>query len=159
MNELKTDYDYASEQFNKEVNRAANAKATMMTYEKNQEIQRRQEQINQLLSQQGSHQVKERIEMKKEPPKIIPERIEIEEMKEGEEKTFPPPRQGMQTRSQGPPSYGEKFHQEEYDPFGNLTWKGNIYEIPNLGQYKAYDVILKLISPEINHLDHLKIIL
>ena len=51
----------------------------------------------------------------------------------------------MQTRSQGPPSYGEKFHQEEYDPLGNLTWKGTIYTIPNMGNYKAYDVVINLL--------------
>ena len=56
-------------------------------------------------------------------PKIKPERIEIEENKEGEENTFPPPAQGMQTRSQGPPSFGEKIQQEVYDPLGNLISK------------------------------------
>ena len=53
----------------------------------------------------------------------------------------------MQTRSQGPPSFGEKIHQEVYDPLGNLTWKGTVYDIPNWGQNKAYDVVIKLISP------------
>ena len=47
--------------------------------------------------------------MEIERQKEEPERIEIEEKKEGEEKTFPPPTQGMQTRSQGPPSFGKKF--------------------------------------------------
>ena len=52
----------------------------------------------------------------------------------------------MQTRSQGPPSFGEKIHQEVYDPLGNLTWKGSVYKIPNMGDYRAYDVIVKLIN-------------
>ena len=54
FNDLKEEYDYAGEQFDKRVNKAANNKAMMMTYEKDQEIQRLQEQINQLLSQQES---------------------------------------------------------------------------------------------------------
>ena len=29
---------------------------------------------------------------------------------------------------------------------GNLTWKGNIYSIPNMGDYKAYDVAVNLIK-------------
>ena len=144
--ELKADYDYGREQFIKEVNKAANAKAMLMTLEKDQVIQGLQGQIDHFLSQQGSHQVKERVEMEEEAPKIEPERIEIEENKEGEEKTFPPPTQGMQTRSQGPPSYGEKFHQEEYDPLGNLTWKGNVYSIPNMRDYKAYEVVVNLLD-------------
>ena len=113
----------------------------LMTHEKDQEIQRLQEEINRFLSQQGSHRVKERIEMEEEMPKIQPERIEIEEKKEG-----PPPPQGAQTRSQGPPSYGEKFHQEEYDPLGNLTWKGNIYSMPGVGDYTTYEVVINLLS-------------
>ena len=52
----------------------------------------------------------------------------------------------MQTRSQGPPSFGEQIQQEEYDPLGNLTWKGTVYDIPNWGQNKAYDVVIKLLS-------------
>ena len=40
---------------------------------------------------------------------------------------------------------GKKIQQEEYDPLGNLTWKGNIYSIPNEGDYKAYDVVVNLL--------------
>ena len=42
-NELKFDYDYAGEQFDKRVNRAANTRALMITSEKDQKIQRLQE--------------------------------------------------------------------------------------------------------------------
>ena len=59
--------------------------------EKDQEIQRLQEQINQLLNQQAS----QRTEMEMEEPKTRPERIEIEEKKEEII-----PRHGMQKRSQ-----------------------------------------------------------
>jgi len=55
--------------------------------------------------------------MEEEVPKIKPERIEIEEKKEG------PPRHGMQTRSQNFPSFGEQIQQEIYDPVGNLVSK------------------------------------
>ena len=79
--------------------------------------------------------------MEEEVPKIRPERIEIEEKKEG-----PPPTHGMQTRSKGSPNVEEKFQQEEYDPLGNLMWKGTVYDVANWGNYKAYDVILNLIS-------------
>ena len=136
--ELKEEYDYVGERFDKQVNKAANNKAMLMSYEKDQEIQRLQEQLNQFLSQQGA----QKTEMEEEAPKIEPERIEIEEKKEEII-----PRQGMQTRSQGPSSFGEKIQQEEYDPLGNLTWKGTVYDIANWGNFKAYDVILKLISP------------
>ena len=68
-----------------------------MTSEKDQEIQRLQKQINQLLIQQGSQVT----EMEEEVPKTKPERIEIEEKKEEVS-----PGRGMQTRSQGPPSFG-----------------------------------------------------
>ena len=78
FNELKTDYDFSGEQFNKQVNRAVNTRALMITNEKDQEIQKLQEQINQLLSQQGSQVT----EMEEELPKIKSERIEIEENKE-----------------------------------------------------------------------------
>ena len=78
--------------------------------------------------------------MEMEEPKIKPERIEIEEKKEEVI-----PRHDIQTRSQGPPSFGEKFQQEVYDPLGNLTWKGSIYTIPNMGDYKAYHVVVNLI--------------
>ena len=71
---------------------------------------------------------------------IKSERIEIEENKEEII-----PRHGMQTRSQGPPSFGEKIQQEIYDPIGNLTWKGSVYKIPNMGDYRAYDVVVNLI--------------
>ena len=81
--------------------------------------------------------------METEEPKIQPERIEIEETKEG-----PPPRQGMQTRSQGPPSFGEQIQQEVYDPYGNLISKGSIYDIPNVGKYNARQVIENLIKPK-----------
>ena len=80
---------------------------------KDQDIQKLQEQINQLPSQQGSQGT----EMEEEVPKIKPERIEIEEKKEG------PPRHGMQTRSQNFPSFGEQIQQEIYDPVGNLVSK------------------------------------
>ena len=109
----------------------------MKAYEKDQEIQRLQEQLNQLTPQ--------KTEMEIEEPKARPERIEIEEKKEGEEKTIPPPTQNMQTRSQGPPSFGEQIHQEVYDPLGNLTWKGSVYKIPNMGEYGAYDAVVNLI--------------
>ena len=135
--DLKEEYDYAGEQFENRVNRAANTKAMMKAYEKDQEIQRLQEQLNQLTPQ--------KTEMEIEEPKARPERIEIEEKKEGEEKTIPPPTQNMQTRSQGPPSFGEQIHQEVYDPLGNLTWKGSVYKIPNMGEYGAYDVVVNLI--------------
>ena len=112
-----------------------------MAYEKDQEIQRLQEQLNQFLSQQGA----QKTEMEEEMPKIKPERIEIEEKKEGEENTFPPPAQGMQTRSQGPPSFGEQIQKEVYDPLGNLISKRTGYTIPNMGEYGAYDVVVNLI--------------
>ena len=41
---------------------------------------------------------------------------------------------------------GEKVHQEVYDPLGNLTWKGSVYKIPNMGEYGAYDVVVNLLS-------------
>ena len=41
---------------------------------------------------------------------------------------------------------GEKIHQELYDPLGNLTWKGSVYKIPNMGDYRAYDVVVNLLS-------------
>ena len=75
---------------------------------KDQEIRSLQKQLNQLPSQREP----QKTEMEIEDPKTRPERIEIEEKKEGEEKTIPPPTQGMQTRSQGPPSFGEKIQQE-----------------------------------------------
>ena len=103
-NELKFDYDYGGEQFDKRVNRVANTRLMMITNEKDQEIQRLQEQINQLLTQQGSQVT----EMEEEVPKTKPERIEIEEKKEEVI-----PRHGMQTRSQGPPSFGEQIQQED----------------------------------------------
>ena len=53
--------------------------------------------------------------MEEEVPKTKPERIEIEENKEEVI-----PKQGMQTRSRGLPSFGEKIQQEIYDPLGNL---------------------------------------
>ena len=56
-NELKSDYDNVGEQFDKDLNRAVNTRGMMVAYEKDREIQRLQEQINQLLS----HQSKERI--------------------------------------------------------------------------------------------------
>ena len=62
--------------------------------------------------------------------------MNLEEMKEG-----PPPRKGMQTRSQGPPSFGEKIQQEVYNPLGNLISKRTGYTIPNMGEYGAYDVV------------------
>ena len=79
--------------------------------------------------------------MEEEVSRIRPERIELEEMKES-----PPPRQGMQTRSQGPPSFGEKIQQEVYDPLGTLISKRTGYTIPNTGEYGAYDVVVNLIS-------------
>ena len=100
--------------------------------EKDLETQRLQEQINQLLNQHGSLGT----EMEMEEPKTLPERIEIEEKKEG-----PPPRHGMQTRSQGPPSFGEKIQQEVFDPYGNLISKGTIYDIPNVGKLNARQVV------------------
>ena len=48
------------------------------------------------------------------------DREKMENKYETQKKEAPPPPQGMQTRSQGPPSYGEKFHQEEYDPLETL---------------------------------------
>ena len=48
--------------------------------------------------------------METEEPKTRPERIEIEEKKEEII-----PRHGMQTRSQGPPSFGEKTQQEVFE--------------------------------------------
>ena len=63
-----------------------------MTSEKNQEIQRLHDQINQLLNQQGSQVTEMEEEEVKNIPKIKPERFEIEENKEA-----PPPAQGMQT--------------------------------------------------------------
>ena len=108
----------------------------MITYEKDHEIQSLGEQINQLLSQQGS----QKTEMEIEEPKARPERIELEEKKEEII-----PRHGMQTRSQGPPSFGEKIQQEVCDPLGNLTWKGSVYKIPNMGEFKAYDVVVNLL--------------
>ena len=145
---LKEKYSEMEETFNRykknypnQVHREVIRMLGAATAKKDQEIQRLQEQINQLLNQQGM----QKTEMEEEglenfPLKIEPERIEIEEKKEEII-----PRQGMQTRSQGPPSYGEKFHQEEYDPLGNLTWKGNIYSIPVEGDYKAYDVVVNLL--------------
>ena len=62
----------------------------LMTYKKDQEIQRLQEEIKQFLSKQEP----QKTEMEIEGPKARPERIEIEEKKER-----PPPTQGMQTRS------------------------------------------------------------
>ena len=79
--------------------------------------------------------------MEEEAPRIRPERIELEEMKEA-----PPPRQAMQTRSQGPPSFGEKIQQEVYDPLGNLISKRTGYTILNTGEYGAYDVVVNLIN-------------
>ena len=123
FNDLKSEYESAGEQFEKHVNRAANTRVMLLAHEKDQEIQRLQEQINQLLNQQGSRQVKERIEMEEEVPKIRPERIEIEEKKEEVI-----PRHGMQTRSQSLPSFGEQIQQEIYDPLGNLISKRTGYD-------------------------------
>ena len=74
--------------------------------------------------------------MEMEEPKTRPERIEIEEVNS---------RHGMQTRSQGPPSFGEQIQQEVYDPLGNLISKRTGYTIPNMGEYGAYDVVVNLI--------------
>jgi len=52
----------------------------------------------------------------------------------------------MQTRSQGPPSFGEKIQQKVYDPLGNLISKRTGYNIPNMGEYGAYDVVVNLLS-------------
>ena len=104
--------------------------------EKDQEIQRLQEQLNQLLSQQTSQGT----EMEMEEPKTKPERIEEER------KANPHSTHGMQTRSQGPPSFGEQIQQEVYDPLGNLISKRTGYIIPNMGEYGAYDVVVNLLS-------------
>ena len=77
-NEQKNDNDYYLEHFNKLVSKAADNKIMLVTSEKDQEIQRLQEQINQLLSQQSS----QKTEMEMEDPKTRPERIEIEDKKE-----------------------------------------------------------------------------
>ena len=135
--ELEKKYNEAYENIPRYITREATKLSMTAIGKKDREIQRLQEQLNQLLSQQTSQGT----EMEMEEPKTRPERIEVEENKQEII-----PRQGMQTRSQGPPSYGEKFHQEEYDPFGNLTWKGNIYSIPNMGDYKAYDVVINLLQ-------------
>jgi len=139
--ELERQFNNMQDQYPGVVNWEAKRLAIKLVGEKDQEIQKLQEQINQLLNQQ----VMQKTEMEEEPPKIVPERIEIEENKEGEEKIIPPP-QGMQTRSQGPPSFGEQIQQEVYDPLGNLTWKGTVYTILNMGDYKAYDVVVNLIN-------------
>ena len=68
------------------------------------------------------------------------------EKMEEEENKVDPPTHGMQTRSKGTPNYGEKLIQEEYDPLGNLTWKGYVYKIPNMGEYNAYDVVVNLLQ-------------
>ena len=87
----------------------------MIINEKDQEIQRLQEQINQLISQQGSHVT----EMEEEMPKIKPERIEIEENKEGiQPMIHHPPRHGRQTRSHGSVSFGEEIRREIVDGQG-----------------------------------------
>jgi len=52
----------------------------------------------------------------------------------------------LQTRSRGPPSFGEKIQQEIYDPLGNLVSKRTGYVIPDMGEYGAYDVVVNLIS-------------
>ena len=52
----------------------------------------------------------------------------------------------MQTRSQGPPSFGEQIQQEIYDPLGNLPSKRTGYVITNMGEYGAYDVVVNLIN-------------
>jgi len=51
--EQKNDNEYYIEHFDKMVSKAANNKIMKMTSEKNQVIQRLQEQINQILSQQS----------------------------------------------------------------------------------------------------------
>ena len=117
-----------------------------MTSEKDQEIQRLHDQINQLLNQQGSQVTEMEEEEVENILKIKPERIEIEENKEGEEKKIPPPTQSTKTRSQGPPSFGEQIQQEVYDPLGNLVSKRTGYVIPGMGEYGTYDVVVNLIS-------------
>ena len=108
-----------------------------VTADKDQEIKKLQEQINQLLNQEAM----QKTEMEEELPKIQPERIEIEENKQEISQ-----RQGMQTRSQGPVSFGEQIQQEIFDPQGNLTWKGSVYKIPNMRDYGAYEVVVNLLS-------------
>ena len=118
IQELKEKYSELEKHFNKtreglphHVKKEAFNLVGKIVKEKDLEIQKLEEQINHLLSQQGSQTT----EMEEEVPKIKPERIEIEENKEEVI-----PTQGMQTRSQGPPSFGEKIQQEVYDPLGNL---------------------------------------
>ena len=143
IQELKEKYSELEKHFNKtreglplHVKKEAFNLVGKIFREKDLEIQKLEEQINHLLSQQGSQTT----EMEEEIPKIKPERIEIEENKE--EVT---PTQCMPTRSQGPPSFGEKIQQEVYDPLGNLTWKGSVYTIPNMGDCGVYDVVVNLI--------------
>ena len=115
MQELKQKYTELEKQYNEAyeniphyITREATKLSMKAIGKKDQEIQRLQEQINHLLNQQ----VSQRTEMEMEEPKARPERIEIEEVN---------PRHAMQTRSQGPPSFGEKTQQEVYDPIGNLV--------------------------------------
>ena len=76
--------------------------------------------------------------MEEEIPKAYPGSLNLEEKKE----------HAMQTRSQGPVTYGEKIQQEVFDPYGNLISKGAIYDIPNVGKYNARQVVENLIKPK-----------
>ena len=40
---------------------------------------------------------------------------------------------------------GEKIQQEVYDPLGNLISKRTGFNIPNMGEYGAYDVVVNLL--------------
>ena len=94
--ELEKEYNEAYENIPHYVKREAMKLSMKAIGEKDQEIRRLQEQINQLLSQQSS----QKTEMEMEEPKTRPERIEIEEVN---------PRHGMQTRSQGLQVLGKRF--------------------------------------------------
>ena len=140
MQELKEKYLELEKKYNETMEDLPNyiqGQAMRLTMKhisyKDQEVQRLQEQLNQLLDQQGV----QKTEMEIEGPRTRPERIEKEKVI---------PRQGMQTRSQGPPSFGEQIQQEVYDPLGNLISKRTGYTIPNMGEYGAYDIVVNLLQ-------------
>jgi len=72
---------------------------------------------------------------------VKPERIDLEENKEGiQPMIHPPPRHGVQTRSQGPVSFGEEVRREIVDDQGNIIWRGTIHELSGK-EYSTADYI------------------
>jgi len=147
FNQTEQNYNQLMSQYKKDVTTEALRLAGQITKEKDEEIQQLTEELNQYkykpgesLSQLGGMiqslgNITEGV-MEEEIPKQYPGSLNLEEKKE----------HTMQTRSQGPVSFGEKIQQEVFNPYGNLISKGTIYDIPNVGKYNARQVVENLIK-------------